>query len=114
MGVNLPRFFTTKPKDANTGVVQVQIWSILIGLTLALANGAVSLVVLHSSRGLPGMRFMGRVLGSVGLRMLATFLLAVVVLLFARVDALFFGAAFVAGVVVSLVLEMWFLLRWSG
>ena len=80
---------------------------------LALANGAVSLVVIHSSKDLPSARFMGRVLGSVGLRMLITFMLAVVILLFTRVEALAFGAAFVAGVVVSLVLEMWFLLRWA-
>ena len=72
-----------------------------------------SLVVLHRSQGLPNARFMSRVLGSVGLRMLALFLIVVAILLLTKVDAFAFGVAFIAGVIVTIALEMWFLLRWA-
>lgn len=63
--------------------------------------------------GLPSRQFIGRVMGSLGLRMLALFVLVTLVLWLTEVDALAFGLAFVVAVAVGLVAEMWILLRWT-
>lgn len=77
-------------------------------------NLAVSLVILKRSMGLPSRQFMGRVLGSLGLRMIGVLVLVSLVLWLTPVDALVFGLSFVIAVVAGLGAEMWILLRWTN
>lgn len=105
----LPQAPTTYRIPVNSTVAL----SAALGLGLASANLVVSLLVLRRSMGLPSRQFIGRVMGSLGLRMLALFVLVTLVLWLTEVDALAFGLAFVVAVAVGLVAEMWILLRWT-
>ena len=86
---------------------------ISVGLTLTLANGLIAIAVIRHAAGMSDSRFMKQVVGSIAIRMFVLLLAVISILLTVPLDAFAFGVSLVAGVIVSLILEMWFLLRWA-
>lgn len=87
--------------------------SIVLGLGLAAANGIASIVVLRRAAELPMASFIRRVFGSLGLRMFVLFIVVALILWQVQVHPLGFAFAFIGGLVIALVVEMWIVLKWA-
>lgn len=87
--------------------------SIGLGLGLAAANGLASLWVLKRAVNLPNPRFIQRIFGSLGVRMVVLLLLMGLILWLVPVHVLGFAIAFVIGLLIALGIEMWIVLRWA-